>query len=524
MADRMRPFTALAFAVVLALAAAPLAAEEGDLEARLAAIAKQSGPDAIAALEALLESVTDPAAKRLVRETLAVRFVKEGNAYAALEHYETLVREGATDLLRVAYGEALVMTARTNLASGNATAAGVVPYLTDARNAVQEVEAADDADLRGRLVRVRAESWYYAGEMKNALEALAPDVLATLEAPHTGVCWQLRAQALYRTGDMVGAAEAFERGGNARGAAASWSAAKDGPRTVKAYVALLKATPQDLALLREAISAVRYAGGVAELEAALVEVPVEGAWKARYLVARADLLEASGKTDEAIPLLQEAAALDTALVDPLIRIARIHLADITADPGVQRGKAVDVLLEALTRDPAHKDVASSLWHLAGLDYQGLWKSAATGPGFMRSVRVQRALLETAPDDALGWGNLGNTLRVGGQTDEALAAYERARRENAYDPTIVSDHGLALSAAGRFEAALEAYLASVAMDDGHLAGRQNAGRALWLTGRDDEAETQLSTAGRKARHLDRNPMTFRFLLDRVWRTRQDESLR
>lgn len=524
MVDLGRTAFLLGLLAACALWGAPADADEDDLGTKLAAIEGQAGADAIVALEALLEAQGDPAARRRVRTALAERFVQEGNPYASLEHYETLVRDGADDATRIAYAEALVMTARANLATGNTTAAGVLPYLTDARNAVAAIDEPEDAALRGRLVRVRAESWFYAGDMPSMLAVLTPEVLADLAPPHDATCWQLRAQALYRTGDMAGAAEAFAKGGNARGAAASWSAAKDGPRTVKAYVALLRAAPTDLALLDEALAAVRYAGGELELEAALAQIPVEGAWKARYLVARADLLEAAAKADAAIPLLQEAAALDTALVDPLLRIARIRLADVAADPDAMRAQAVEVLLEALARDPGHADVTGALWHLAGQDYQAMWKSAATGPEFDRSVRVQRALLEATPDDALGWGNLGNTLRVGGRMDEALAAYERARRENPYDPTIVSDHGLALSAAGRFDEALAAYLASVALDGSHLAGRQNAGRALWRVGRDAEAEAQLGAALRKARHLDRNPMTYRFLLDRVWRTRQDAALR
>lgn len=351
---------------------------EDDLHTQLAALDKATGVEAIAGLESLLEAQTDPARKNRVRIALAKRFVREGNAYAALEHYEELTREGADDATRIAYAEALVMTARANLASGNTTAAGVVPYLADARDVVADVQAEADPALRGRLVRVRGEAWFYAGEMKASLAVLTPDAIAKLPEPHKSACWELRAQSLYRTGDMQGAAEAFAGGGNARGAAASWAAAKDAVRTVQAYVALLKKTPHDLALLREAIWAVRYAGGAKALEQALADVAVEGGWKARYLVARADLLELDSRTEEAVALLAEAAALDTALVDPLLRIARIHLSDIAADPSVARGRAADVLLEALQRDPQHKDVIASLWHLAGQDYQALWRSASTG--------------------------------------------------------------------------------------------------------------------------------------------------
>ena len=181
-------------------------------------------------------------------------------------------------------------------------------------------------------------------------------------------------------------------------------------------------------------------------------------------------------------------------------------------------------MQALGRAPEDEAAANGLFYIAGRDYALLWKRWRDPQLSGRCVRVQRALVEARPDDALSLSNLGNTLRVLGDMPGALRAYEQAREANPYDPGVRSDQGLALSAAGRQGAALAAYEDSIELDAGHLAGRQNAARSHWLRGEDDAAAVHLGAAIRTARAVSRNPATYRFLLDRVWRTRRDPGLR
>jgi len=154
----------------------------------------------------------------------------------------------------------------------------------------------------------------------------------------------------------------------------------------------------------------------------------------------------------------------------------------------------------------------------------LWSSWRVAAITSRCVRVQQALVAAQPDDAWAWANLGNTLRMLGRTKEALAAYARARAANPYEPGILSDQGLCLAAAGRPDEALAAFEASVRLDGAHLAGRQNVARARWLRGEDDRAEAQLAAALRTARTGGRGAGTYRFLLERIWRTRREPGLR
>ncbi len=521
----------VALVAVLLLLGGANAEDEVSLEARIAAANKLPAADAAAALEAILRSPeADSGAPRLgVLVALSIARLRAGQTFAALDSFEQAVAlaDGAADV-HTGYAEALVRMARENLTRGGQTAAGVVTYLQDARVALDGVRPAPsmetDAEAYVRAVAVRAESYYL--EQKSAD---AEKLLEGLDISRVPQRWQptmhgLLARVRYELGNMAGAAEAFQAAGETRGAAAAWAAARRPEETVAAYLTLIKAHPEDLSLLGEARQAVRFAGGGAELEQALRQLELPAATARAMLRMRAELLTDTGKLDDALALWRESLVGDDTSAGPLVRIGVLLLRKTDLSVDESRGPAVEAVLEALRRDPQHDGAIQLAWHVASLDYQILWKTAAAGPALARSLMVQRALVLADPEDATALGNLGNTLRVGGLHAKALEAYARAVKANPYDPGLRSDLGLALSGAGEPAKALEAYLASIQVDSSHLAGRQNAARSLWQVSRDDEAEENLSAGLKTARNLGRDPGTWRFLLDRVWRSRQDARLR
>ncbi len=511
-------------ACVLALSIAGVSqAEDASIEDSVAKALAQEPQAALATLESLLAKAVAAGPKdskdiRIVREAIATLLVEQGNAYGSLEHWEALVRDHLHAPHRVQYAEALIAVARVNQARGS-TAAGSLPYLMDAVKALDNIEGwasvRDDAQWWGRAVNAKAQAYYFQTKFDDVVTYLTEERLASVSDAYRRAAYDVLALSHYARKAYEEAAKAYEAVGNVRGAAAAWAAAKDGDRAIRLYVDLLTSGPLDLALLREAVNAARYAGGHAVLEQALAEIEAPEGLQGELLLARCDLLAELGRGEDTVPLLKEA-ALKTLDPRPLTRLGRLYLVRSGGDEQ-GRADATEVYLEALRRAPEDPQAVAGLWHIAGRDYRDLWLTRGEGPGAERTVRIQRALVEAMPDDGTALANLGNTLRVIGRTEDALASYEKAMEAEPYDPTIVSDYGLALAAAGRFEEALDAYERSVALDAGHLAGRQNAARALWLAGDDTRASAHLAAGIRTARALERGAMTYRFLLDRAWRT-------
>jgi Flp pilus assembly protein TadD len=160
-----------------------------------------------------------------------------------------------------------------------------------------------------------------------------------------------------------------------------------------------------------------------------------------------------------------------------------------------------------------------VWDQAGLDYAEGTRSGGDEAALGRSLRAQRALVRTFPDDPEAWANLGNSLRVAGEAQESIAAYRRAVEAYPESASIRSDFGLALAGAGDLVGALVAFEEAVALDPAFASARQNAARFRWLRGDDDAAEEHLAAALAAARSEGKSGMLFRFLLDRTWRTRR-----
>jgi len=511
----------------------PVGADEIDDAARLPADRR------ITALEALLDKATEAKeAEHVLRlnRVLGDLYLGAGQPYASLSFFEAAAEAEAnpqrgSDGLR--YAEALLATARVQIESGG-PGRRVNPFLRDAVLVAEGIDAKTVAAIGGRgAIRkalVLLEAHYRLGALERAAAiGAAVDTRAITPADRRLLSEQM-ARVRYAQKRWEAAAQAFEAAGNDLAAAAAWDAARRAERSVPIYARVIAADPANAAALTQARRGARYTGATAALYDALapIETP-PGRAGLPLCLTRAALLEASGRPVEAIPLLRIAKNLDPRDPRALVGLARLLL--VTAKPNERGGvnekawdEAADAYIEAIRRAPDDAAAAGGLSWIADRTYRRLWSSWRVAEVTARCVRVQQALVAATPDDAWAWANLGNTLRVLGRTEEALAAYAKAREANPFEPGILSDEGLSLAAAGRPAEALTAFEASIRLDGGHQAGRQNVARARWLRGEDDSAEGQLGAALRTARALGRGAGTYRFLLGRIWRTRRDPRLR
>ena len=462
----------------------------------------------------------------------ARRAIAAGELRRALTHLEAAIQAApSSPEPRLLAGEVLLSIAKTNIAGGG-MGRTVQPFLRDALDTLASLDVTPKGGLapawRARLAPARAEAHFLLGELAPALETLAAAEIGTLPEAARAACHDLAARVHYAAGRYDDAAASFEQAGNPLAAASAYDAARKPEKSMPLYAQAIHAAPGDGALLERALTAVRYHRSHRTLLAALEDVATpEGTAGLPLLRARAELLEGSGRIDEAIGLLQDAAARDEASADALVGLGRLWGLKAMSGDAVDQDaldRAADAYIAAIRRVPEDEAAAAGLSWLASQDYTRLWKAWRDERITGRCLRVQQALVEAVPDDAWAWGNLGNTLRVLGRHDAALEAYTRAREANPYDPAILSDRGLALSGAGRATEALEAFEASVTLDGGHLSGRQNAARMLYLRGRLEAAAAHLGAAARTSRAVGGSPGTYRFLLDRVWRAGRRSDLR
>ncbi len=479
--------------------------------------------DAVDSLEEVLAALPkedDDGEKRAaVSAALGRAYVASGEPYAALQHYEEALRLRTSPEDALGYADVLIAVARSHMSGGGAASVQVLPYLLDALDAA--ALAGDGEETRDEKRAVMGEARYWMGELEEAAELLATVDQAALDPMRAQRTAELLAHALYASGRFEDAARAFESAGNVRGAASAWSAARRGDETVKAYEVLLRSGAADARLLHEALTAARYADAEAELAQVLASLDVDESTRAAWLAVRGQLAAAVGEYEAAVGLLESAAEADPSSPDALYALGQVVLAAPGDDADVKADRAAAAWLAALGRAPGDERVLAALWDQSGRDYAMAWRSP---PALARSIRMQRAIVEAHPDDGLAWGNLGNTLRVAGRLEDALAAYDRSKALEASDPVIASDRGLVLSALGRKDAALEAFLAAAALDPDHDAAWQNAARLYWRMGRDDEASRALAEGLRCLRSAGRSAGRYRFLLDRAWRTSHREALR
>lgn len=502
---------------------------------------------AVPALEALLDAARKAGdGERLYRvhEVLGEIHMRRGEPYAALEHFEgRLKARGRKPADRIAYAQALLAVAKSNIASGG-MGRQIQPFLRDALDTVKDLSLARPVDgkahegklpvpppLRAALALVVVEAHYLLGDMEAASAALAQahtgkqPLVGGLPEGFLAPLRDLRARVRYAQRRYADAAQDWLAAGNLLGAAAAFDAARMPEKSMPIYADRIRAAPHDAALIARALAGARFTRAQGTLLGLLDGLePPAGKAGVPLLLARASLLEDAGRAREALAPLREAAARDEKDERALVDLGRLLV--VTGDKADEAtwDAAADAYIEAIRRRPASERAALGLQFIARRDFGRLWRVWRNPRVRARCVRVQQAVVAADPEDAVALGDLGNILRVLGRHEESLAAYARAREANPFDPGVESDAGLALSGAGRDADALAAYERSLELDPGHLAGRQNAARAHWLAGRDDAATAHLGAAVRTARAVGRSPGTYRFLLERMWRTRRDPTVR
>lgn len=512
-----------AWIVLAVLAGAVRSAWAGDADLGpegVAALEAGAAPDDDAPLLALLaeDATTSDADRALLHERLAARREARGEDTAAIDHRSWLVEHRGDAQDRVAFADLLVRIARRRASEGVVRGVSVTALLADAL----DVLAPLDRDALEPALRARAwfaEGWarFLRGDTERAAARLGSVDLDQLPEGWGPPLADILARCRHASGDFAGAAEAFLRAGNVHGAATAHAAARDASATARLYAELVLARPDDDALRAEALRAVRFAEAGALFASALRAAATAPDAPEALTALFADALVLGGALPEALEVYSRLHVQAPDL--PGVRVALARLYGNRGRPEDLEA-AVDLASAALAADPEADGAAELLWVLASADYEQLHRDDARGRILARCVRAQEALVRAQPGDAVAWSNLGNTLRVGGRSSEALAAYERAIEEDPLDPDIVSDQGLALSAAGRGAEALAAFERAIELEPGHLSAHQNAARHLLEVGRPADALPHLEAALASARQRSERTLPYRLLMGRAWRALRD----
>lgn len=514
----------LAALVLVALAApARLGAEDPPLDLPTAQAALDAGrwTEARSAFQGLLDravaaGTSDAPALAPLRRGLGRALLGLDEPYEALRVLEPLAAEGGTAEDHLLYAEALTAHARANLAEGQASAAKVVPYLEDALAAARAAEG--HPGLLERRLQVVGEANDLAGRTEAAVAAWQGVGLGTPPTPGQRWCRERLAHALYRLGRHREAAGAFESLGLRRAAAAAWAAAKDAERALAHYAALLAEHPDDGALLEEALSTARFTGTQTRLDEILASLPASPAGRVGLLRARARLAEQRSDYGTALAHVRAAQAAASRPSATLAKDLARLLVRSGAGGQAAREEAAGVLLEALGREPQDPDLPAMMLAIAQQDFADAWRAWPDRRPLARCVALQRAVLAGRTDDVRALQDLGNSLRLAGETEAAVATFEQALAAEPGDAVLRSDAGLAYGAARRPADAAAAFARARDDDPGLLAARQNLARASWRAGDDAAAQSESAAALVAARAAGSPWLLYRFLFDRAWRTR------
>ncbi len=448
-----------------------------------------------------------------------------GRPAAAVADHEALGALGAaTPQDTLAHAQALQEAGR--LEAQRPQGGAVSAYFEDALAVLAPLlRAPPEGETALRALDLEATLLEALGRGEAALISRARVALPDLPESWRGYWTDAQARLHYGLAQYEQAAEAFLRGGNEAAAAAAFDAAGLPQRSVPIYATLLAQRPADAALAAQALQGARYGKATRALASALEALSAPaGEDGLELLLLKATLLEESGDPVGALAGFEQAAERVPLDARPWKGIART-IPRSGAEAELATRRAIEAWEKALLLDPEDPEAIEGLSWYAGTDYQRLWRLGPEHPLAQRCLRVQEALVAASQgEDGVILGNLANTLRVLGRCADAVATYERAREANPYDPDVTSDMGLALSAAGMPERALEAFLEAVALDPSNLSARQNAARLLWRNGADLEAAEQLAAAARSARAVGRPWGVYRHLLDRAWRTHRSPEKR
>lgn len=502
--------------VALSFAGRAGAGEDDAVTAAWELLAKGRSQEALAAFRALADKPGGSEDAR-VMAGLGQSLVAVGDPSAALQPLGVAAKKRGTAEDHAALAEALVAVAAERAEAPFARGVGIVAYLHDAITEATAGEKSPGADaVAARLRWAKGRAYWNLSDFKAAREALShPSLAAHAEAR------DLLARACYALGDYPAAAEVWKALGNRHAAATAWAAAKD-PRAMETYRALVLEAAADRALQEEAVLAAVYAGDVASHETFLAALGDEAGRNPRD---RFEAYRARGLLFEHAKRFADAAAsYHKALALPGMEEASVRTslarALVNAGPDSPEGLAeATALLKQVLAENALDATARELLRWIGVnDVAAATKEWPGRSRLDRALEAFKALAESAPEDSAAWSEYGLTLRTAGDLEGSIKAYDRAVAVNPLDAVVANDRGLAVLATGDTAAAIAAFEAASRVDPRDTSPRQNVARLHWLLGRDDEAEAHLAAAVKSARETGGKPLLYRFLLDRVWRSR------
>jgi tetratricopeptide (TPR) repeat protein len=264
-------------------------------------------------------------------------------------------------------------------------------------------------------------------------------------------------------------------------------------------------------LLASAIQA-QDAGRAAEAERGYRTLLTIAPRDARIPAHLAVLLLEQGRNAEALPVLEQALALDPGqsgmLVNKgnaLIALERVPEAvaaygqAIALQPEVDRAPGwvnLGVYLESLKR---HDDAAEAYLKAIALDPDLPEAWGNLGIARLTAGRAEEALealdraVQLRPGYADAWTNRGTALQELRRLDEALQSFDRALALQPDMAEVWSGRSLALHEMGRLDESAEASARAVSLDPAGASAWNNRGMALQSLGRIEEARASFDKA-------------------------------
>ncbi|HEY1998922.1 tetratricopeptide repeat protein [Paraburkholderia sp.] len=208
------------------------------------------------------------------------------------------------------------------------------------------------------------------------------------------------------------------------------------------------------------------------LDRAIEVVPRE----TRYHFARAQVLSAQQRFDDAIDTYRALLALDATSAD-----VWCALADALQANGDMPG-AASAYESAASLDPAQVDALNNL----GNCHRQLGEAARAEAAYRRAIAAQ-------PGHASALTNLGTLLQARGQIDGAVECLSQAVLNAPDSPTCLLNLGVALCSRRQFEDAAALFTRTLEIVPHFPEAAYNLGIALHALGRRHEAQAQYRTA-------------------------------
>jgi tetratricopeptide (TPR) repeat protein len=123
----------------------------------------------------------------------------------------------------------------------------------------------------------------------------------------------------------------------------------------------------------------------------------------------------------------------------------------------------------------------------------VWLGVSQSQGAMRRIERDRLVVDAVPRSAQARNNLGGSLLVQGQIDEAMEHLREALRLDPGHAEAHSNLGVALARRGRAADAIEEYRKALSLDPGQTQAYSNLGNALLQQGSVREAIEQFDQA-------------------------------